>query len=289
MSTHHHDHGLIWAFALTLSFALIEAAAGWWSHSLALLSDAGHMITDATALGLAALAARFSNRPASARLSYGLGRIEVVAALVNGLFMIALVVTLAAAAWDRFQNPRPVAGGVVMVVAGVGLLINAGIAWALSRGHATLNTRAALLHVMGDMLGSVGALVAGLVIYLTGWTPIDALLSLLICALILYFALRLLREALHVIMEGVPHHLSLAQVSATITDVVGVGAVHDLHVWTLSSGRVMLSAHVRVHEMARWEETLCAIQLALHQRHGIDHITLQPESAADTPACKACC
>lgn len=287
---HHHHNGLTWGFALTLAFAAVEATAGWYSHSLALLGDAGHMVTDATALGLAALAARFARRPPSSRHSYGLGRIEVVAALLNSLFMVALVVGIAAAAWDRLQAPQPVEGAVVMLVATAGLLINAGIAWALSRGHATLNTRAALLHVVGDMLGSVAALISGVVIYFTGWMPIDALLSLLICAIILYSALRLLREALHVILEGVPHELSLAEVGAAITDTAGVSSVHDLHVWTLSSGRVMLSAHVRVHHIERWGETLRGIQAMLNQRYGIDHVTLQPESAdANAPACTACC
>jgi cobalt-zinc-cadmium efflux system protein len=278
-SHHTHTDGLrlTWSFALTLGFAFAEGAVGLWADSLALLGDAGHMVSDATSLGLAALAAWVAKRPPSPRHSYGLGRAEVVAAVVNSLFMVAVVAIIAVAAILRLHSPVPVKGGAVIGVAMAGLLINLVVAWILSHGEQTLNTRAAMMHVMGDLLGSVAALSAGTVIYFTGWMPIDPLLSLLICALILYSALRLLREALHVIMEGVPADLELPEVGQAMAALPGVASIHDLHIWTLSSGKVMLSAHVVILDMAHWEETLTRLRTLLQERFDIDHATLQPE------------
>jgi cobalt-zinc-cadmium efflux system protein len=284
MGDHHHHHHspgdgrrLIWSFAVTAGFAVVEGVGGWWAGSLALFGDAGHMISDATALGFAALAAWVAKQPPSARHSYGLGRAEVVAAVVNSLLMVAVVVAIAIAAVLRLRTPTPVSGGTVMGVALAGLLINVGVAWILSRGEHTLNTRAALLHVMGDLLGSIAALTAGAVVYFTGWTPIDPILSLFICALISYSALRLLREALHVIMEGVPPDLDLREVGRAMAMTQGVRSVHDLHIWALSSGKVMLSAHVIISDMTHWEVTLTALRELIHARFDIDHVTLQPE------------
>jgi cobalt-zinc-cadmium efflux system protein len=278
---HHHAHGdgktLIWGFALTLGFAVVEGVSGWWAGSLALFGDAGHMISDATALGFAALAARVAKQPPSARHSYGLGRAEVVAAVVNSLLMVGVVMAIAIAAIQRLRAPTPVAGETVMGVAFAGLLVNIGVAWILSRGEHTLNTRAALMHVMGDLLGSLAALSAGAVIYFTGWTPIDPILSLFICALILFSALRLLREALHVIMEGVPLNLDLREVGHAMAATPGVISVHDLHIWTLSSGQAVLSAHIVIPDMTRWEDTLAALRELIHDRFDIEHVTLQPE------------
>lgn len=283
MGDHHHhsipSNGktLFWSFALTVGFAIVEGVGGWWAGSLALFGDAGHMISDATALGFAALAVWVGKQPPSTRHSYGLGRAEVVAAIVNSLLMVAVVVAIAIAAVLRLTAPAPVAGDTVMGVAFAGLLINIGVAWILSRGEHTLNTRAALLHVIGDMLGSIAALTAGAVVYFTGWTPIDPLLSLFICVLILYSALCLLREALHVIMEGVPLNIDLRVVGQAMATTEGVTSVHDLHIWTLSSGKAILSAHVIIEDMTRWEDTLVALRKLINQRFDIDHVTLQPE------------
>ncbi|MDQ2696974.1 MAG: cation diffusion facilitator family transporter [Pseudomonadota bacterium] len=282
---HPHDHpqahagrALGLSLLATLGFAGVEALAGWWAGSLALLGDAGHMVSDAAALGLAALAARFAQRPPSSRHSYGLGRIEVLAALVNGLLMLAVVAGIVSAAIQRLHTPQEVHGGLVSVVAAAGLMLNIAIALLLSREEQTLNTRGALLHVIGDLLGSVAALLAGAVIVLTGWTPIDPILSLAICLLILLSSLRLLREALHVIMEGVPLHLSLDEVGRAMATVARVRSVHDLHIWTLSSGRVALSAHVVIDDLDHWEALLHALNDLLRSRFAIDHTTLQPES-----------
>lgn len=240
------------------------------------------MASDATALGLAAGAAWLARRPPSARHSYGLARAEVIAALVNGLAMLAVVVWIAVEAVERLTAPvaPAVEGAVVALVASGGLAVNVAVALMLTRGEATLNTRAALLHVFGDLLGSVAALIAGAVVYFTGWMPIDPILSLAICALILYSTLKLLREATHVLMEGVPLHLDLAAVGASLARVPGVRSVHDLHIWTLASGTLALSAHV-VLENARdfnpWPRVLADMRALLHDRYGIEHVTLQPE------------
>lgn len=283
----HHSH-LTGALYLTLGFAFIEAAAGWWSGSLALISDAGHMLTDSTALGLAALAAWLARKPPSGRHTYGLVRLEVLAALANSLLMVALIVFIAKEALERFAQPIAVQGGTVTVVALVGLVVNLGVAWQLSKGEETLNTRAAMMHVMGDILGSVAALAAGLVIYFTGWTTIDPLLSLLVSGLILVSAWRLLSEAIHVLLESVPEHISLEAVGADLASLEGVESVHDLHVWTLSSGQIALSAHLDIRYLADWTAILVRARDLMKEAHGIGHVTLQPE-ALNSAACPSCC
>ena len=276
----HPDAGgrMLWvATCLTLGYAGVEAAVGWWAGSLALVADAGHMVSDAGALALAAAAAWFARRPASRLHSYGFGRAEFIAALVNSLGLLVLVAWLAVSAVQRLQDPRPVAGGAVSVAAALGLLINILVAWMLSRGEKSLNTRAALLHVAGDLLGSVAALIAGVVITFTGWMPIDPLLSLVIGALILTSSLRLLRESLHGLMEGVPLDLSPEEIGRAIASVPGVASVHDLHIWSVKPGETMLSAHVLVRDLQRWETVLADARTMLHERYGIGHVTLQPE------------
>ena len=279
---HAHDHvhpqsRLGAAVALTLAYALVEAGGGWWSGSLALLADAGHMATDGAALGLAALAAWAARRPASERHSFGLGRAEMFAALANSLVMLAVVALLAFEAFARLEQPVAVRGGAVSAVAAAGLAVNLWVARLLSGGARNMNTRGALLHVLGDILGSVAALTAGVVIATTGWTPIDPLLSLFIAALLVLSSLRLLRDAVHALMEGVPPELSLAEVGTVMAAVPGVVSVHDLHIWMLSGERVSLSAHVVVPDLARWEDTLRELQHLAAERFRIDHVTLQPE------------
>lgn len=268
---------LILALLLTLSFTGIEALAGWWSGSLALLSDAAHMFTDSSALGLAAAAAWLARRPPSIRHSYGLVRAEVLAALFNSLMMLVLLGYIVHEAIDRFSSPHAIAGGTVIGVAVIGLGINLLVAWILSRSEHTLNSRAAMLHVLGDALGSVAAISAGIVIVTTGWTPIDPLLSLLVAVLILVSALRLLREVVHVLMEGVPLQIQLESVGHDLAALPGVQRVHDLHVWTLSSGTVALSAHLDIRDLANWLHILAAARDMLAKQHGIAHVTLQPE------------
>lgn len=285
---HHHDHSsqhhepatrsLYVALVLTFSFALLEAAGGFWSGSLALLGDAGHMFSDSVALALAAFAAWVARRPPSAGHSYGFARAEVIAALVNGLLMLAVVIGIVVEAIARLQAPRPISGMAVMAIAAGGLAVNILVLSVLSRGAGDINTRAALLHVFGDLLGSIAALLSGAVIYFTGWLPVDALLSFLICALILYSTLRLLREALRVLMEGVPLNIDLNDVGRNLAALPGVISVHDLHIWTPASGAPALSAHVVVEALGNWMQTLEALRALLSTRYGIEHVTLQPET-----------
>lgn len=286
---HHHlghesnHRTLLIAVVLTFGYALVEAVAGWWSGSLALLSDAGHMVTDSSALGLAAFAAWLARRPPSTRHSYGLVRAEILAALFNSILMLALIAWIVAEALDRFQQPHPVAGGIVMLVATFGLLLNILVGWVLSHGAQSLNSRAALLHVMGDALGSVAAIAAGATIYFTGWTPIDPILSIVVSFLILFSAINLLREAMHVLMEGVPAHIRLETVGRDLAAIDGVIKVHDLHIWTLSSGTIALSAHLEVRALTAWPGILVSARERMAARHGIRHITLQPEELAVQP------
>ena len=292
-ATHAHDRhahahasrngSLLVALLLTLSFAGVEALAGWWSGSLALLADAAHMLTDSSALALAAAAAWLARRPPSGLHSYGLARAEVLAALINSLLMLILLGFIVHEALGRFGTPRDIRGGAVVGVAVVGLAVNLVVAWVLSHGEQSLNSRAALLHVLGDALGSVAAIAAGVIIVTTGWTPIDPLLSLLVAALILVSALRLLREAVHVLMEGVPLHVRLDAVGHDLAALPGVLRVHDLHVWTLSSGSIALSAHIELRDLGDWPATLAAARRTMDAQHGIHHITLQPEVLAAQP------
>jgi len=281
MNHHSHDHSggraLQRALLLTLSFAAVEFAVGWWGGSLALMADAGHMLTDSTALGLAALAAWIATRPADHNHSWGHGRAEIIAAMINGGAMLVLVAVIVYNAIDRFQNPVEVRGAAVLVVAAIGLVINLAVLRVLHGGEGNLNVRGAMLHVMGDLLGSVAALASGVVIVLTGWTPIDPILSLLICTLILIAALSLLRTALGVVMERVPARLDLEDVRSAMDQIDSVIEIHDLHIWQISSERVALSAHVVMDDLEAWPDLLARINAMLLERFGIDHPTLQPE------------
>ncbi len=268
---------LLVALALTGGYAIVEAIGGWLAGSLALLADAGHMVSDTIALGLAAGAAVLAQRPATPRLSYGYGRIEVVAATVNAMFLLGVVAAVAWAAIDRLRNPVEVAGGTVLVIASAGLVLNIAVAWILSRGAQTLNVRAALLHVFGDLLGSVAALASGAVILLTGWMTIDPILSLFICVLILVSCIRLLREAIGVVLESVPRGIDLVEVGRVMAAADGVRQVHDLHIWQVASGNVMLTAHILVDSLDDWEKAHAGVRAVLADRYGIEHVTLQPE------------
>lgn len=284
-SYHHVTEGrnpkvLAWAVVLTLSFAAVEVIAGFWSNSLALISDAGHMVTDSTALGLALLAQIIARRPPSPKNSFGFGRAEALAAFINALAMLAVVGWIVIEALRRFSSPMPVQGKTVFIVALIGLTINLIVAWLLSQEKQSVNARAALIHVMGDLLGSVAALVAGAVIYFTDWLTIDPLLSLVVALLILRSTIGVLRDAYHFLMEGVPHHIDYLQVGDDLAAINGVLSVHDLHVWEMSPGQPALIGHVEVSDMLEWPNVLRAIKAMLLKKHGIDHVTLQAELPA---------
>lgn len=273
---------MVCALVLTAVFALIEALGGYWAHSLALISDAGHMATDSAALALSLFAQIVSARPPSSRNTYGYARAEVIGAFVNALVMLGVIVWIAVEAVQRLLTPQPVAGSAVMIVAAAGLAINIIVAWLLSRSADNLNIRAAMLHVIGDMMGSVAAVAAGAIVYFTGWMPIDPLLSLVVALLILFSTWSLLKQSLHVLMEAVPPHLSAAEIGTAIKAQAGVLGVHDLHIWHMSSHRVALSAHVIISEPSQWPTQLSNIERLLDRRFGIDHVTLQP-SWAEAP------
>lgn len=271
------SRALIGGLSLTFVFALVELFSGWYFGSLALMSDAGHMFSDSVALLIAVIASRVALRPPGIRHSYGFARAEVIAALLNGLLLLGIVVIIVVEAINRLHHPLPVSGFGVIVVAFVGLLVNIAVLRVLGHGERTLNTRAATLHVLGDLIGSVAALTAGAVILVSGWNPIDPILSFVISGLILVSTIRILRDALHVLMEGVPLEIDLTEVGQALAQVARVNSVHDLHVWTIASGQIALSAHVDVDTLEAWPATLERIRSVARSRFGIDHVTIQPE------------
>jgi len=267
------------ALCLTLLFAVVEVVTGVLANSLALISDAGHMVTDAAALGLALLAQVIAKRPPSARHSFGFVRAEALAAFVNSLALLLLVAWIIYEAVQRLLHPEPVQGGIVLVVAALGGAINLVVAWILSRNNDSINTRAALVNVMGDLLGSVAAIAAGGIIYFTGWLQADPILSICVSLLILRTSSTILRESYHFLMEGVPHAIDFVQVGADMGNVDGVLAVHDLHVWDMSPGHPALIGHVEIRSLEEWPAVLAALRAMLRAKHEIDHVTLQPEAA----------
>ena len=279
---HAHAHGAprpayFAALTLTLVYAFVELAGGIWSDSLALASDAGPMFSDSLALALAAGAAWLARRPPGLKHTYGLARAEVIGATLNGLVMLGIIVVLVVEAVQRLLHPRPVMAGAVMVIAGIGLIVNAAVAYILSRGHSDLNARAALIHVIGDLVSSVAAVIAGAVIYFTDWVLVDPILSIVIALLILVTTLRLLRDTLHVLMEGVPSAVDLEEIGNALAAVRGAATVHDLHVWSIGSDRAALSAHIEIDDLDDWPRILDESRALLHHRFAIDHVTLQPE------------
>jgi cobalt-zinc-cadmium efflux system protein len=265
------------ALAITIGFAVVEVFAGIYSNSLALISDAGHMVTDAAGLFLAVVAQYLSKRPPSAKYSFGFGRGEALAAFINSMGMIALIVWITIEALDRFNNPHEVGGQTVTIVAFLGLMINVFVAWMLSRDNKSMNTRAALVHVMGDLLGSVAAIIAGVVIQYTGWMQIDPLLSLVVCLLLIRSTISILKESFHFLMKGVPHHIDYLKVGEDLANIAGVNAVHDLHVWEMTPGFPALIGHIEISSLEQWPITMDLIRAMLIKKHGIDHVTLQPE------------
>lgn len=293
--THAHSHAhpkntssniLLISMLIILIYAAVEALTGWKANSLALLGDAGHMVADALALSIAAFAAWVAKKPISKKHSYGMGRAEVLAAWLSSLILLLISLSIIVSAIKRIHNPTPVHGMWVMGVAFFGMLINLLVAGLLSKTEGNLNTRAALLHVLSDLLGSFAALAAGTVVYFTGWFPIDPILSIVISILIVASSFRILRESLHILMEGVPAHIDFESVSDALSTIDEVLKIHDLHIWTLSSGSVALSAHVNIHEISDWENCLKKLTRMIEHRFHIHHITLQPEP--DIFDCKPC-
>jgi cobalt-zinc-cadmium efflux system protein len=268
------------ALALTCVVLLVELAGGLAAHSLALLSDAGHVLTDVFALGLAWFAVAQAKRPADQRRSYGYHRVSILAALVNAVTLIVIVIVIAVEAVRRLANPEPVHGGIIIIAALIGIAINAFVVFGLRGETHNLNTRAALLHVTGDIGASIGVVVAGAIILLTGWLPIDALLSMAIAVLIAFGAWRIVRETVNLLMEGTPRDINLAAVTSEITGTSLISSMHDLHVWALSSDEMALSVHVVVDDcpLGEAEHVVRDLERRLCDRFAIGHTTIQVES-----------
>jgi len=271
---HHHLHLALW---LTALFALVELGGGLYSGSLALLADAGHMASDVVALAIAVAASTLAARPAHAGMTYGYGQVRILAAQFNGLLLWFLAGWIVWEAVDRLLHPPLVAGGVVMAIALLGLLLNLLILFWLHGGE-ELNTRAAYWHVLGDLLGSIAALLAGSVILFTGWMTIDPLLSFLVAAILAYGGWRLLRETTLSLLAGVPDGVDSRAIAEALGAVDGVRGVHHLHIWAIPNGETALSAHIECCAIEQWPQLLPRLQQALAQL-GIDHATLQPEVA----------
>jgi cobalt-zinc-cadmium efflux system protein len=289
--SHQHAHGMTrgklrTAFALTLVILLVEVVGGFFSHSLALLSDAGHVLTDVVALGLAWFAAGQAERPADGRKTFGYHRTGILTAQVNAVLLILIVAAIAYEAIQRLQHPEPVTPWLMFGAAAAGLAINLFIGLGLrAEGGENLNVRAAMLHVFGDVAASAAVIVGGAVILLTGWYPADPLISLLIAVLIAWGAWRILRASVDILMEATPPGLDIAQLVRDIMQVPGVSDVHDLHIWSIAGGMHALSAHVHLTDrpLSSCDPLLDRINSLLEERYHIAHTTIQFECVGCSP------
>ncbi len=284
---HRHTHSSghkdrLWAvLGLSASFMLVQVVVGWWTNSLALLADAAHLFVDTAAVGLSLLAVWFAERPATSEKTYGYYRVEILAALVNGVVLCVLAIVILVEAWRRLGIHHEVTAGPVLVVAVAALGVNLLAAMLLHKGAGeSLNVRGAYLEVLGDALSSGAVIAAAVVILVTGWMAADALASAAIGLLILPRTYSLLKQAVNVLLEGVPPHLDLVEIEQALHGAAGVKRVHDLHVWTLTSGREAMSAHVEVERGTPPAQVLDELHVILHARFGIDHTTIQIETQA---------
>lgn len=262
---------------ITALVMVAEAAGGWVAHSLALVADAGHMLADVVALALSLVVTSLAQRPVTAERTFGLQRLEILAALVNGAALIVISLGIGIEAYQRLRVPAAVDARLLLFIASVGLAANAAGVAILHRGHDhSLNQRGAYLHILSDLLGSFGAIVAGAVILATGWVQVDPIISLLISLLILGSAWRLVRESTDVLLEAAPGHIPLSDVHDCLASVPGVASVHDLHVWTVTSGVIAMSGHLVVRDPADNQRILEAVQERLGTM-GIKHVTVQME------------
>ena len=282
---HHHHHGsssekaLRNAFFLIAGFMLVEAIGGWLANSLTLIADAGHMFLDATALGFAWYAARLAGRDENSRLSYGYHRAQVLAAFVNGLTLAALVLFILVEAWGRLQSPEEMKAIPALIIAFIGLLVNVVAFRLLHAGEQNMNVRAAMLHVIGDMLGSAAAIIAALVVYLTGWLYADPLLALVIATVLGRGAYRVIKESGHILLEGVPAGIDLSEIRSTLAaKVQGVIEVHHVHAWSLTPEKPLLTLHASVNDSTDISGAIHEMKEILSERFGIEHSTIQVET-----------
>ncbi|TDJ08949.1 MAG: cation transporter [Deltaproteobacteria bacterium] len=279
---HHHSRtnaeSLRVALAITSLVLVLEAVGGVLTGSVALLADAGHMLTDAGALGIALFAARISVRPRDAQKSFGYGRAEILAALANGLLLGGVSVGIALESFERLGTRHTIAAGPMIAIASIGLVANLVSAHFLSQtAKKNLNVRAALLHVLGDALSSVAAIVAGVLILFWNVVSADAIAGLVIAALLVASAFRLIRSSVDILLEGAPGHLDLRQIASEVRELPGVMDIHDLHIWTVSEGFLAMSAHVDLRTGANAETVRRAVHRLLHQGYNIMHTTIQTE------------
>lgn len=294
MSGHNHAaeiggrrRALLASLTLTASFTVLEVVAGLLTGSLALLADAGHMVTDVASMGMALGAFWLAGQPATRVHSFGFKRAEVLSALANGVTLVVIAIWIILEAARRFSAPPHVLGGWMLVVAAVGLAVNIAVALILlapRRGN--LNLEAAFRHVLGDLAGAAGTVVAGIVIFTTGWLYADPLASVLIALLILASSWSVLRESVHILMEGAPHGIDVGAVEARLLALPGVLGTHDLHLWTITSGFPALSAHLLASDASRGAQARCAAERLLHDEFGIEHVTLQVEIEGAEPECE---
>jgi cobalt-zinc-cadmium efflux system protein len=282
----HHDHTrgasqqtLLIVLLLTFGYMIAEAVGGYLANSLALLSDAGHMFTDVAALALSLLAVRFASRPATSSKTYGFYRLEILAALANGVTLIVISVLICIEAYHRFFQPEEVKGWTLVWISAGGLAVNVVSAWLLARSHAhdNLNMRGAYLHVMGDLLGSVAAIAAGVLILWRGWRWADPLFGVVISLLIVFNSWRIVADSVNVLLEGVPSHINPTAVELAIREVAGVRAIHDLHIWTITSDRHVLTAHIVVSSADESCRVLREVRALLADRFKLAHSTIQIE------------
>jgi len=271
------------ALVVTGAFMFVEAGVGWWSRSLALVADAGHMLADAASLGLAIVAQRIAAQGRTRARTYGFRRAEVLAAFANGVALALTAIWIFLEAAQRWQAPPMVEAKAMTVTAVAGLLVNLGAAWVLgagAHGH-NVNTRGALLHVLTDALGSVGAIAAGVLVLAFGWYRADPLISVGIGVLVLWGGFRLVRDTSRVLMEGSPVEVDIAHLEATIRAVPGVADLHDLHVWSISSGFNVLTVHVVLSRGFHGTDVVASVARVVRERHAIEHCTIQPEPARE--------
>lgn len=273
------------AAVLTCGFMLVEVAGGLLTGSLALLADAGHMLTDSVALVLAYLAYRMSERPGTSRMTYGFDRMKILVAYTNGLTVLGIALWIVVEAIHRLTAPTPVLAAPMLAIAAVGLALNVVVFYVLVGGdRASLNLRGAILHVLGDLLGSVAAIVAALVILATGWLPADPLLSVLVAALLVFSAWKLMRESGLILLEAAPAHIDRNAVAADlVANAEGVTDIHHMHVWTLDGRQLMATLHARLKPAADAEQSIRAIKARLSEAHGIHHATVEVETGEACP------
>lgn len=289
-SHNHHDHGhahapavsrhnerkVLVAFFITFSFMIVEAVGGLLSGSLALLADAGHMLTDAAALALAYAAFRLGRRAADHKRTFGYQRFEVIAGLVNAITLFLIVAWIGYEAWQRFQQPHEVLAGPMLAVAAIGLAVNLFVLRLLTRGGDDhVNIRGAVLHVIGDLLGSVATIAAAIVIYFTGWVLVDPILSLAVSMLILLSAYRLMSKSLHILLEGVPENATPAAIERhLIKQVPGLAGVNHIHVWLITSGRALATLHIQPQPHADVRTMTHTVERELLTHFDIEHATV---------------